>query len=105
MYAYVNLCSACDKKNWREVKRLVEAGAPVNNEGYYKDHGDGYAESVNTPLMRAVMKDAGMDILQLLLDAGSYIDAHGNRGYTALMCAAEEKTLDVHGASSPCSWS
>ena len=82
---YMNLCTACSYgiKDWLEVQRLVEAGAPVNNDGYdYK--------GANTPLMMSIENRAGLPIIKLLLNAGSNVHTRNSAGRTALVFAARQ---------------
>ena len=85
---YKNLCTACGDKKWDEVKRLVNDGAPVN---------DDYDEEAKetTPLMWAAREGASEDIIKLLLHAGSDVHAQRTDGWTALMYAAWRNKLDV----------
>ncbi len=80
----LNLAGAAGLGRFKEVKRLLEAGDPVDAvdaEGW-------------TPLMRAA-RSGHTGIVALLLAAGADVKRASPSGRTALMCAQERGHADV----------
>ncbi|MDR2180609.1 MAG: ankyrin repeat domain-containing protein [Synergistaceae bacterium] len=70
------------KLDEREIKRLLENGAEVND----------FDKSGFTPLMLALRRDPNIKIIRLLLDKGANVNARGADDLTPLMVAARYST-------------
>jgi ankyrin repeat protein len=68
------------------VKLLIEDGAEIDVESYYKE----------TALMCA-SENGHFDIVSLLIEKGATIDKKSNYGETAIMCAARKGHFDIVG--------
>jgi hypothetical protein len=96
------------------VKRLVQAGAAVNHDGwpplayacleghvdvarYLIEHGadvNGRAVNGATPLMLAA-RSGQIEIAKLLIDKGADIDARNDSGLTAMVWAAQSGNTNI----------
>jgi ankyrin repeat protein len=86
--------AAADEKLYRaagtgtldEIQKLLAAGANPNAPSY---RGDGY-----TPLIEAAFRGR-IDVVRLLIEKKSGVNAHSRSGWTALMSAAWEGHTEV----------